>query len=125
MGTVEHSANRHDSSPPPRSIKDSNVVHFINDLFDVDDGPPTVIVLDNTGIHYGIDEATWDRWIIDHKAVLFRLPAYSPGTKKIEIVWRQLKFRWRRLLTWTKETIDADLAKLPARHGTKFKTRLS
>ncbi|WP_080411757.1 transposase [Burkholderia ubonensis] len=51
-----------------------------------------------------------DPWLIDHKAVLFYLPAYSPELNKIEIVWRQLKYRWRRFVTWTKQTIDAELA---------------
>jgi len=84
-----------------------------------------VIVLDNASIHHGIDEATRDRWLIDHKAVLFYLPAYSPELNKIEIVWRQLKYRWRRFVTWTKETIDAELAELLAGYGTKFQTSFS
>jgi transposase len=53
------------------------------------------------------------------------LPAYSPELNKIEIVWRQLKFRWRRFITWTRETIDAELAELLAEYGTKFQTNCS
>nr|WP_185643733.1 transposase [Burkholderia cenocepacia] len=83
------------------------------------------IVLDNASIHHAIDEATRDRWLIDHKAVLFYLPAYSPELNKIEIVWRQLKYRWRRFVTWTKKTIDAELADLLAGYGTKFQTSFS
>ncbi|WP_196493055.1 transposase [Burkholderia territorii] len=105
-----------------RSIKGPTVVRSIDDLLAVDDGRPTVIVLDNARIHHGIDEVRRDRWLIDHKAVLFSLPAYSPELNKIEIVWRQLKFRWRRFVTWTKETIDAELAELLAGYGTKFQT---
>ncbi|WP_404841974.1 transposase [Burkholderia vietnamiensis] len=41
--------------------------------------------------------------MIDHHALLFYLPAYSPELNMIEIVWRQLKYRWRRFVTWTKE----------------------
>ncbi|WP_128842174.1 transposase [Burkholderia catarinensis] len=82
-----------------RSIKGPNVVRFIDDLIAVDDGRPTVIVLDNMSIHHGIGEATRDRWLIDHKAVLFYLPTYSPELNKIEILWRQLKYRWRRFVT--------------------------
>lgn len=90
-----------------RSIKGPNVVRFIDYLLAAHDRSPTVIVLDNASIHHSIDEATRDRWLIDHKAVLFYLPAYSPELNKIEIVWRQLKFRWRRFVTCTKETIAA------------------
>jgi hypothetical protein len=34
---------------------------------------------------------------------------------KQRVQWRQLKYRWRRCITWTKETIDAELADLLAR----------
>ncbi|KVD58704.1 transposase, partial [Burkholderia ubonensis] len=61
-----------------------------------------MIVLDNASIHHGIDAATRDRWLMDHRALLFYLPAYSPELNKIEIVWRQLKYRWRNFVTWTK-----------------------
>ncbi|PQP03433.1 transposase [Burkholderia cepacia] len=107
------------------SIKAPNVVRFIDDLLAAHDHSPTVIVLDNASIHHGIDEATRERWLIDHKAVLFYLPAYSPELNKIEIVWRQLKFRWRCFVTWTKETVDAELADLLAGYGTKFQTNFS
>lgn len=95
-----------------RSNKGPNVVRIIDDLLAPDHGYSSVTVLDNASIHHGIDEATWDRWLVDHKAVLFYLSAYSPELNKIEIVWRQLKFRWRRFVIWTKETIDAELPEL-------------
>lgn len=60
-------------------------------------------------------------WRIDHKAVLFYLPAYSFEFDMIRIVWRQLKYRWRCFVTWTRETIDAELADLLAWYGTNFK----
>ncbi|WP_088579316.1 transposase [Burkholderia ubonensis] len=62
------------------------------DLLAAGDGRPTVIVLDNASIHHGIDTATRDRSLMDHRALLFYLPAYSPELNKIEIVWRQLKY---------------------------------
>ncbi|EDT43532.1 hypothetical protein BamMEX5DRAFT_0713 [Burkholderia ambifaria MEX-5] len=36
-----------------------------------------------------------------------------------------LKYRWPRFVTWTKETIDAELADLLAGYGTEFKTNFS
>ncbi|WP_425469558.1 transposase [Paraburkholderia azotifigens] len=61
----------------------------------------------------------------EHKATLFYLPPYSPELNRIEIVWRQLKHRWRRSVTWTKETIDAELATLLNGYGTVFQTSFS
>jgi hypothetical protein len=37
-----------------------------------------VIALDNASIHHSIDQDTLDRWFLEHKAVLFYLPPYSP-----------------------------------------------
>ncbi|WP_157660028.1 transposase [Burkholderia ubonensis] len=76
-------------------------------------------------IHHGIDAATRDRSLIDHRALLFYLPAYSPELNKIEIVWRQLKYRWRYFVTWTTETIDAELAELLRGYGSAFQTDFS
>ncbi|WP_232434837.1 hypothetical protein, partial [Burkholderia ubonensis] len=48
-----------------------------------------------------------------------------PELNKIEIVWRQLKYRWRNFVTWTKETIDAELAELMRGYGSAFQTNFS
>ncbi|WP_415872769.1 transposase [Burkholderia ubonensis] len=52
-----------------------------------------MVVLHNARIHHGIDEAARQRWLIDHHALLFYLPAYSPELIMIEIVRQQLKYR--------------------------------
>ncbi|KVD74304.1 transposase [Burkholderia ubonensis] len=62
---------------------------------------------------------------MDHRALLFYLPAYSPELNKIEIVGRQLKHRWRNFVTWTKETIDAELAELLRGYGSALQTNFS
>ncbi|KVD55020.1 transposase [Burkholderia ubonensis] len=62
---------------------------------------------------------------MDHRALLFDLPAYRPELNKIEIDWRQLKYRWRNFVTWTKETIDAELAELLRGNGSAFHTNFS
>ena len=67
-------------------------------------------------------EATLDRWFIEHKTLLFYLPPYSPELNLIEIVWKHFKYHWRRFVTWTKETIDAELAELLSGYGTSTAT---
>jgi transposase len=84
-----------------------------------------VIVLDNASIHHSIDQDTLDRWLMEHMALLFHLPPYSPELNPIEIVWKHFKYHWRRLITWTKETIDAELAQLLSGYGTKFQVNFS
>ncbi|WP_321900125.1 IS630 family transposase [Paraburkholderia heleia] len=102
------------------TIKAPDVECFIDSVLASGNGLPTVIVLDNASVHHGISEATRQRWLLEHKTVLFYLPAYSPELNMIEIVWRHLKYRWRRALTWTREIIDAGLSALPSRYGTDF-----
>nr|WP_081067303.1 transposase [Burkholderia cepacia] len=125
LDTQDYGANLLIHATHARGIKDPTVARFIDDLMAVEDDRPSVIVLDKAGIHHGIDEAIRDRWLIDHKAVLFYLPADSPELNKTEVVWRQLKYRWRRFVSWTKETIDAELADLLAGYGTIFQTSFS
>ncbi|RQR48232.1 transposase [Burkholderia sp. Bp9126] len=125
LGALDYGVNTLIHATHTGSIKGRNVVRFIDDLLETGESRPSVIVLDNASIHHAIDEATRDRWLIDHNAVLFYLLAYSTEINKIEIVWRQLKYRWRRFVTWTKETIDAELADLLAGCGTKFQTNFS
>ncbi|RKE37472.1 transposase [Paraburkholderia sp. BL23I1N1] len=107
------------------TIKAPNVEHFIDGVLAGAASMPTVIVLDNASIHHAINEATRQRWLLEHKTVLFYLPAYSPELNMIEIVWRHLKYRWRRALTWTRETIDTELTALPSRYGQDFQTDFS
>ncbi|MFM0334689.1 IS630 family transposase [Paraburkholderia strydomiana] len=89
-----------------RTVKGPDVVGFLDALIRLGDERPTVIVLDNASIRHSIDEATLKRWFIDHKALLFYLPPYSPELNLIEIVWKHFKYHWRRFVTWTRETID-------------------
>jgi transposase len=102
IGALDFGSNTLLHAAHAGTIKGSHIERFIDDLLAAGDGRPTVIVLDNASIHHGIEEATRQRWLIDHRALLFYLPAYSPELNKIEIVWRQLKYRWRRFVTWTK-----------------------
>lgn len=79
-----------------------------------------MVVLDIASIYHGSGSATRERWLTDHKARLFYLPPYSPELNSIETVWRHLKYRLRRFVTWTKQTIDVELADLLAGYGIKY-----
>ncbi|WP_157379994.1 transposase [Burkholderia ubonensis] len=92
IGALDFGVNTLIHTAHAGTIKDPDVVDFIDGLLAAGDGRPTVIVLDNAGIHDGIDAATRDRWLMDRRALLFYLPVYSPELNKIEIVWRQLKY---------------------------------
>ncbi|OJA24136.1 transposase [Burkholderia ubonensis] len=125
IGALDFGVNTLTHTAHAGTIKGPGVVDFIDGLLAAGDGRPTVIVLDNASIHHGIDAATRDRWLMDHRALLFDLPAYSLELNKTESVWRQLKYRWRNFVNWTKETIDAELAELLRGYGSAFQTNFS
>ncbi len=125
IGALDFGPNKLIHAPCPGTVKGPDVMRFIDGLLADSNGWPTVIVLDNASIHHGIDEATRERWLIEHKAFLFYLPPYSPELNMIEIVWRHLKYRWRRFVTWSKDTIDAELAELLSGYGSKFQINFS
>jgi transposase len=126
LGAFDFGANllRHEASKA--TIKRPAVVQFLDQI--AQEGPPglmTVVVLDNASIHHNIDQETIDRWFLEHRMVLFYLPPYSPELNLIEIVWKHAKYHWRRFVTWTKETIDAEIGKLLAGYGSKFEIRFA
>ncbi|OXJ21077.1 transposase [Burkholderia sp. HI2714] len=125
LGALDFGPNKLIHASRAGTVKGADVVRFIDNLLADSDDRPTVIVLDNASIHHGTDEATRDRWLMDHQALLFYLPPYSPELNKIEIVWRHLKYRWRCFATWTKKTIDAELADLLAGYGIKYQVSFS
>jgi hypothetical protein len=55
---------------------------------------PTVLVLDNAGVHRAkIVQAKLQEWRA-RGLRLFFLPPYSPHLNRIEVLWRQMKYRW-------------------------------
>ncbi|MEQ1546673.1 transposase [Methyloglobulus sp.] len=56
---------------------------------------------------------------------LVHLPPYSPGLNPIEIVWKHLKYYWRRFVTWSKEELFEQMQNLMAGVGSRFKISFS
>ena len=125
VGALNFGENSFIHAASAKTVKGPDVVEFLDSLIRQGDGRPTVIVLDNASIHHSIDQDTLDRWFLEHKALLFYLPPYSPELNLIEIVWKHFKYHWRRFVTWTKETSDAELADLLGGYGTKFQISFS
>ncbi len=125
IGALDFSSNMLIHAAHTGTAKGPHVVRFIDSVLASSDGRPTVIVLDKASIHHAVDEVTRHRWLTEHKPLLLYPSAYSPEPNMIGIIWRHLKYRWRSFLTWTKQNIDAELAKLPRGHGCVFKINFS
>jgi hypothetical protein len=77
MRALDFGANTltHEATKP--SVKRPAVVQFLYRVAQQADQRPTVVVLDNASIHHDIDHETLDRWLIEHRMMLFYLPPYS------------------------------------------------
>nr|WP_232232563.1 transposase [Cupriavidus sp. amp6] len=123
---MDYGANRLIHQSSQGSIKRTFVIEFLTQIAqDATPGQPTVVVLDNAKIHHAIEQEVLDRWLFEHRMILFHLPPYSPELNLIEIVWKHAKYHWRRFVTWTKETIDAEIDKLLSGYGSKFEISFS
>ncbi|CAB3774255.1 IS630 family transposase [Paraburkholderia humisilvae] len=92
IGALDFGGNALIHASHSGTIKAPDVECFIDGVLATGNGLPTVIVLDNASIHHSISDATRQRWLLQHKVILFYLPAYSPELNMIEIVWRHLKY---------------------------------
>ena len=126
LGALDFGANLLTYHTSKTTIKRPDVVQFLEQIArESTPGLTTVVVLDNASIHHNIDQETIDRWFLEHRMVLFYLPPYSPELNLIEILWKHAKYHWRRFVTWTKETIDAEVKKLLDGFGSDFQIRFS
>jgi transposase len=126
LGALDYGANTLMHQVHCASVKRDTVVQFVDQIAQAGEpGKPTIVVLDNAKIHHGINEKTLHRWLVEHSLLLLYLPAYSPELNLIEIIWKQAKYHWRRFVTWTKETIDDEIAALLGGYGSKFEISFS
>jgi transposase len=99
------------------TVKGPDIAGFLDALIRQTDERPAMAVRDNESI----DQSTLGRSFVHHKAPLFYLRRYSPGLSLIEIVWKNFKYHWWRSDTWTRETINVELATLLNGYRPKFR----
>ena len=123
MGALDFGANTLIHEATKQWVKRPAAVQFLNRVAQQADQRPTVVVLNNASIHHDIDHETLDRWLIEHRMMLFYLPPHSPELNMIEILWKQAKYHWRRFVTWTRDTIDSEIDALLGAYGSTYQIR--
>ncbi len=126
LGVLDYTANKLFHVATANKVQRTTVIQFLDEV--AQEGhcdQPTIVVLDNARIHHNIDQATLDRWLTEYRMMLFYLPAYSPELNLIEMVWREAKYHWRRFVTWSRETFDAELSNLLHGYGNQFSISFS
>lgn len=70
-------------------------------------GIPLVFIVDNASIHRSQKMSSW-RQLLEEKysTSLYFLPTYSPELNRIEMVWKQMKYRWRDFQVMTADQIQ-------------------
>jgi transposase len=121
IGALDYAAGQLVFEVSRTSLRREAVTAFIDGLAAQAEASLTVVVLDNAPIHHDFDPVTLDRWLIDHRVVLLHLPPYSPELNPIEILWREAKYRWRRLTTWTLAQLEIEVRNRLDGFGSKYK----
>lgn len=105
-----------------KSVKRDAVVALIDRIAKREERMPlTLVVLDNARTHHNIDPGKLDESLVEHRLVLMYLPPYSPELNPIEVVWKHLKYHWRRFVTWSKEELFEQVQNLMEGIGSNFK----
>ena len=78
-------------------------------------------LVDNARTHHKIDPEKLDEWLFERRLVLMHFPPYSPELNPIEIVWKHLKYHWRRFVPLSKEELFKQVQNLMADIGSNFK----
>lgn len=125
LGALDYAANTLQHFATGERVTRSTVVQFLDQIAQQGNDRLTIVVLDNARIHGNIDEAILGHWMAQHRMVLFYLPTYSPELNLIEMVWKHAKYHWRRFVTWTRETLDTEIASLLGAYGHEFKVNFS
>jgi len=103
-----------------RSTKREDVIAFFDALADRPHSVPRIVVLDNAAIHKGeVMEKKRKEWA-KKGLYLFYLPPYSPELNRIEILWRQAKYFWRRLISLNGAKLYDEIQSLMQGFGTEF-----
>ena len=103
------------------SIKSDDVISFL-DNFSQTLTKPTVVVMDNASIHTAEKVTEKLKEWEEGGLYIYHLPTYSPELNLIEMVWRQLKYRWLPLQAYVSfESLWESLKNIFPEIGFKYK----
>ena len=74
------------------------MIAFFDELAAQKHTVPRIVVLDNASFHKGRQIEKCRRKSMAQGLFLYYFPPYSPGLNRIEILWKQAKYFWRRFV---------------------------
>lgn len=97
-----------------------DVMDFFDSLAQLPHPVPCIVVLDNAAIHHGEamekKRREWQR----RGFYLYYLPPYSPELNRIEILWKQAKYFWRKFVRLTAGALVDEVHSIMTSYGKEF-----
>lgn len=97
-----------------------DVMAFFDDLAERPHARPRIVVLDNARIHKGEPMEEKRRAWEQKGLYLYYLPPYSPELNRIEILWKQAKYFWRKFLHLTGDSLREEVRSIMENYGKAF-----
>ena len=103
-----------------KTTEREDVMAFFDQIAERAHPVPCIVVLDNAGIHKGeVMQERRRQW--QQKGLhLYYLPPYSPELNRIEILWKQAKYFWRKFVRLTGDDLIEEVRSIMKNYGTKF-----
>ncbi|MDM5176112.1 transposase [Massilia sp. DJPM01] len=97
-----------------------DVIAFIDRIAEQPHPVPGIVVLDNANIHRGetmeLKRRQWQR----RGLYLYYLPPYSPEFNRIDILWKQAKYVWRKFVRLTGSALLDEVNSIMASYIAEF-----
>jgi len=119
LGALRHDGKLIWKTQQRPTVRD-DVIGFFDELAAQAHAVPRIVVLDNASFHKGKPMEKRRRKWMTQGLFLYYLPPYSPELNRIEILWKQAKYFWRRYLSLKGQELMDEIESLMKGFGTAF-----
>ena len=119
LGALHHSGKLDWTTLQHPTVR-GDVMAFFENLAEQAHSVPRIVILDNAAIHKGDVMKTKRRDWANKGLYLYYLPPYSPELNRIEILWKQAKYFWRRFISLKGTELLNEIQSLMKGFGTEF-----
>ena len=119
LGALRHDGKLIWKTQQRPTVRD-DVIGFFDELAAQAHAVPRIVVLDNASFHKGKPMEKRRRKWMAQGLFLYYLPPYSPELNRIEILWKQAKYFWRRFVSLKGGELLDEIESLMKGFGTAF-----
>lgn len=119
LGALGHDGKLLWTLKQQHTVRD-DVIAFFDGIAEQAHPVPCIVLLDNASIHRGEAMEQKRRQWQRRGLYLYYLPPYSPELNRIEILWKQAKYFWRKFTRLTDSALVDEVNSLMTNYGTEF-----